>query len=57
MEPQTQNGKSRFSFPTFGCEGCESRKAIMGAGNWKVDAAILAVIVAFIVVMWKVKIA
>lgn len=58
-EQQTQNGKPRFSFslPTFGCEGCESRKSIMGAGSWQTDLAIIAVILIGCAVFYKVKIA
>ena len=58
QETETQNGKTnRFSFPTFGCEGCESRKAILTAGNWQMDLAILLLIAAGVVVFYKVKIA
>lgn len=55
QETQTQNGKG-FSFPTFGCEGCENRKQIMGAGDWKIDVGILLVIIALAVFFWRVKI-
>lgn len=50
------NGSSPFSFPTFGCKGCESRKEIMGAGNWKIDAAIVLLILLGCVLFWRVKI-
>lgn len=50
------NGKSKISLPTFGCEGCENRKQIMGAGEWKIDLGILLIIIAGAVLFWKVKI-
>jgi hypothetical protein len=51
-----QNGKGLFSLPTFGCEGCANRKEMLTAGNWQVDLAILAIILAGAVVFYKVKI-
>lgn len=59
METATNetNGKSRISLPTFGCEGCEQRKVIMGAGDWKVDLGIALILVALGILFWKVKIA
>jgi hypothetical protein len=56
---ETQNGKPRFNFslPTFGCEGCESRKTIMGAGSWQADLAVVAIILIGCVILYKVKVA
>lgn len=51
-----QNGKTKFSFPTFGCEGCQDHKAMLTAGNWQMDVAILLLIMAGAVVFYKVKI-
>jgi hypothetical protein len=54
----TQNGhKRQFNLPTFGCEGCERRKDIMGAGNWRLDVALILFAIAAALVMWRVKIA
>lgn len=52
----TSNGKGKIPFPTFGCQGCQNRKEIMGAGDWKMDVAILAVIIAIAIFFWRVKI-
>lgn len=54
---QTQNGKSRLSLPTFGCEGCQNRKEIMGSGDWKIDIGIFVLILAGVILFYKVKIA
>lgn len=58
-QDNVQNGSKRFPFslPTMGCKGCEERKAIMGSGNWQVDAAIALIIIAGIILVYKVKIA
>lgn len=59
MNPETQvqsNGKRTFNIPTFGCEGCANRKEMLTAGNWQIDLAILAIIIAGAVVFYKVKI-
>lgn len=56
-DEQTQNGKPWWSIPTFGCEGCESRKSIMGAGDWRADLAIVALILIGCAIFYKVKVA
>lgn len=56
-EQQTTRGFKLGSMPTFGCAGCESRKQIMGAGNWQTDLIILLVIAVGIAVILKVKVA
>lgn len=55
-ETAQSNGKSKISLPTFGCQGCQNRKEIMGAGDWKVDVAVIFIIAALCVVLYKVKI-
>ncbi len=58
MSVQQSNGNGKkFSLPTFGCEGCEDRKAMLTAGNWQIDAALFALILLAAFVMFKVKIA
>lgn len=60
-EQQNGNGSAKGftipGLPTFGCKGCESRKAIMGAGNWQMDAALFLLIALGCFIFWKVKVA
>lgn len=57
MNEQQTNGRGKLEFPTFGCKGCEERKAIMGAANWQVDLVIALLIAAGLFLFYRVKVA